>query len=255
MHPSILFAIGFLFLKTGEKFATQDAAGSTVSNFTAHVAGKLDGVTFEPHVLNDPAQAVEFVIAKKPAVGIVTPGFYLAYAKPLGMEALLETRRQNVPAERFVLVTLKTASGELQGKTIATTLAKEERYVDAVILHGKLGDEVRLKAVTDVEGALFDLVEGAKNAADAVLVEEAAWKVIEPDDELGPKLKVAFTSDELPRDLVVLFRPNVGDLDVEKLKATLKSVDKQVLNSIRVEAFVDVNSERLSKAEATFYGK
>jgi hypothetical protein len=253
MH--VMLMVAFLFLKTGEKFATQETAGPTVSNFTAFVAGKLDDVTFEPRVLNDPSKAVEFVTAKKPAAGIVTPGFYLAYAKQLGMEALLETRRQGVAAERYVLVILKTAGDDLHGKTIATTLAKEERYVSAVILQGKLGDEVRLKAVSDVEGALFDLAEGGKNAADAVLVEEAAWKTIEKDEELGPKLKVAFTSDELPRDLVVLFRPKAGNLDAEKLKTALKDADKQVLSNIRVEAFVDVDQLQLSKTQALFNGK
>ena len=252
---NVMLMVAFLFLKTGEKFATQEAAGPTVSNFTAYVAGKLDGVTFEPRVLNDPTKAVEFVTTKKPAVGIVSPGFHLAYAKQLGMEALLETRRQTLPAERYVVDALKTASGDFQGKTIATTLAKEERYVSAVILQGKFGDEVRLKAVSDVEGALFDLVEGTKNAADAVLVEEAAWKAIEKDEELGPKLKVVFTTDELPRDLVVLFRANVDGIDDGKLKAALKDADKQVLASIRVDAFVDVDQARLAKAQALFNGK
>jgi hypothetical protein len=250
-----LLMVAFLFLKTGEKFATQEAAGPTVSNFTAYVAERLGGVTFEPRVANDPAQAIEFVTAKKPAVGIVTPGFFLAYAKQLGMEPLLETRRQNVPAERYVVVVSKTASDDLHGKSIATTLTKEERYVDAVILQGKFGDEVRLKAVTDVEGALFDRADGAKNAPDAVLVEDAAWSAIGKDEELGPKLKVAFTSDELPRDLVVVFRPNAGNLDVEKLKAALKSADKQVLNSIRVEAFVDIDQARLAKAQKDCSGQ
>ena len=107
---------------------------------------------------------------------------------------------------------------------------------------------------------MFDLVEGSKNAADAVLMEEASWRAIEKDEELGPKLKVVFISDELPRDVVVLFRPNAGDIDADKLKATLKEMSsndagRQVLNSIRVEAFEDVNSERLAKAQALFHAK
>ena len=252
MHAILM--IGFLFLKTGEKFATQEAAGPTVSAFTASVGEKL-GVTFEARVLNDPTKAVEFVAAKKPAVGIVTPGFYLAYFKQLGLEPLLETRRQNVPAERYVLIVSKTATDDLKGKTITTTLTKEERYFSSVILQGKLGEEVRLKAVPDVEGAAFDLAEGAKNAPDAILMEEGTWKAMEKDEELGPKLKVAFTSGELPRDLVVLFRPNAEGLDAQKLKVALTGVDKQVLANIRVDAFVDVDQPRLDKAQALFNGK
>ena len=166
-------------------------------------------------------------------------------------------------AERYVLVGKKDTPDGLEafrGKVIATALAAEERYVVAVILKGKLGDEVRLKAVTDVEGALFDLVEGSKNAADAVMTEDAAWKAIEKDEELGPKLKVVFTSEELPRDLVVIFRPNAGDIDLDKLKAILKEMasndaGRQVLSSIRVEGFEDINQERLTKAQELFRGK
>jgi hypothetical protein len=199
---NILLAVAFLFLKTGEKFATQESAGPTVAGLTSSLGA------YEPQVLNDPVKAVEFCAAKKPAVGIVTPGFFLAYNRALGMEPVLETRRQNVLAERYVLVTGKNAGDDLHGRIIAT-----------------------------------------------VLMEEGAWKALSADEELGPKLKAAFTSEELPRDLVVIFRPNAGSLDIEKLKTALKQTDKQILSSIRVEAFVDVDKERLSKAEALYRAK
>lgn len=257
---SALVLVAFLFLKTGEKFATQEAAGPTVSAFTAHVGEKSGGVKFEPQVLNKPAKAVEFVGTKKPALGIVTPGFYLAYEKALGMEPVLEVKRQGVAEERFVAVVKKSAGDDLAGKVIGTTLWDEELYVNGVILQGKLGDEVRLKPVEDVEAAVFDLVEGAKGAVDVVLMEEGAWKVFEKDEELGPKLKVAYRSEELPRNLVVLFRANAGGVDVEKVKAALKGMNgtedgKKVLGSIRVESFVDVNQEQLTKASKLFHAK
>lgn len=252
----------FLFLKTGEKFATQEIAGPTVGALTAYVGDKV-GVKLDPRVMNDPVKAAEFCGADKPPVGIVTPGFYLQYAKALGMEPLLETKRTGVKEERYVLVARKDASDDLAklaGKTIATTLAGEQRYVISVVLQGKLGEEIRLKPVTDVEGAVFDVVEAGKNAADAVLLEAGAWTLFKDDPELGPKLKVVFTSDELPRNLVVLFRPNAGGIDADKFKAALKGMGsndagKQILNSIRVEAFVEIDKERLSQAQARFYGK
>ena len=252
----------FLFLKSGERFATQETAGQTVATLTDYVGGKL-GDKFEAHVMNDPTKAAEFCAAKKPPMGIVTPGFYLTYAKALGMEPLLETHRQNVAVERCVLVVSKQASDDLdalKGKTIATTLAAEERYLVSVVLKGKLGEEVRLKPTTDVEGAVFDITDNSKNAADAVLMEEAAWKVFEKDEELGPKLKAIYQSDELPRDLVVIFRPSAEGLDGTKVKTVLKAMSgdaagKQILDSIRVEAFADVNTERLAKAQELFNAK
>ena len=127
-------------------------------------------------------------------------------------------------------------------------------------MQDKFGRELRLKPATDLEGAVFDLAEGTRDAADAVLIEEGAWALFRDDAELGPKLKVVFQSRGLPCDLVVVFRPNAVGLDVEKAKATLKAMSaddagKPVLRSIRVESFDDVNRERLTKAEALFHAK
>jgi hypothetical protein len=271
---SAILAAAFLFLKTGEKFATQETAGPTVAELTTY-AGSKAGAKFEPHVMNDPVKAAEFCGANKPAAGIVTPGFYLQYAKALSMEPLLETKRTGVKEERYVLVVRKDASDDLAkltGKTIATPLANEQRYVIAVVLRSKLGEEVRLKPVTDVEGAVFDLVEdvsprrdnvpagGTKNAADAVLMEMGAWALFKDDPELSPKLKVVYQSEELPRDLVVLFGPKNDALNSDKLKSALKEMTgneegKKILGSIRVESFVEIDKARLSQAQALFYGK
>lgn len=258
----IVMLLAFLFLKTGEKFATQESAGATVGEFTACVAKATGDVNFEPRVLNDPVKAVEFCTTKKPPVGIVTPGFYLAYQKALDMEPLLEVRRQKVATERYVVVVKKGAGDGLdavKGKVLATTLAAEERYVIGVILQDKLS-EVRLKAVTDIEGAVFDIVEGVKDSAGAVLMEEAAWQAMEKDEELGPKLKAAYRSEELPGALVVAFRANVGKLDLCKLKTAMTSLGKtddgrKTLGSIRVEVFEDLNQPRLKKAQESFLGK
>lgn len=252
----------FLFLKTGEKFATQEMAGPTVKGLTDYIGQKL-AVSFEPMVMNDPVKAAEFCGMKKPAAGIVTPGFYLQYGKPLGLEPVLETRREGVAAERYVLVVRKTAGADVKalgGKTVATTLAAEPRYVIDVILQGELGEEVRLKSAMDVENAVFDLADGAKGAADAVLVEEGVWKLFENDPELEPKLKTIYRSDELPRNLVVRFGSDTAGIDAEKLKTVLKAMSeseegKTILRSIRVQAFVDLDKGRLAKAEALFLGK
>ncbi len=250
---NIIIAAAFLFLKTGEKFATQDVAGPTVGALTSYLGA------YEPHVFNTPAAAVEFCAAQKPPVGIVTPGFYLAYAKALGMEAVLETKREKVPDERYALVAKKDAGDDFHDKIIATTLAAEERYVTGIILRSEFGD-VRLKAVTDVEGAVFDLAEGVKGAADGVLMEVGQWTGFKEDPELSPKLRAVLETEPLPRSLVVIFRYAAGKMDVEKLKTTLKTMNdseagKAILRNIRVEAFVDLDKERLAKAEAKFLGK
>jgi hypothetical protein len=255
----------FLFLKTGEKFATQEIAGPTVEGLTAYLGGQLSGGTnaFAPYVMNDPVKAAEFCGKNKPALGVVTPGFYLTYAKALGMEALLEVKRMGVKEERYVLVVRKDASDDpakLEGKTIATPLAGEQRYVVAVVLQGKLGEEVRLKQTMDVEGAVFDLAEGAKNAADAVLLEDGAWNVFKDDPDSGGKLKLVYQSEELPQDLAVMFSSKTDTPGDDKVKKVLKDMSadengKKILRSIQVESFADVDTARLSKAEKQFYAK
>jgi hypothetical protein len=255
----------FLFLKTGEKFATQEIAAPTVAGLTAYVGEKVAGTTnaFEPRVMNDPVKAAEYCGKGKPALGIVTAGFYLTYAKTLGMEPLLETKLLGLKEERFVLVARKDASDDLtklEGKTIATPLANEQWYVVSVILQNKLGEEIRLKPTMDVEGAVFDLAEGAKNAADAVLLETGAWDLFKDDPDSGGKLKVLYQSDELPRDLVVVFGPAGGMLNIDKVKQVLKDMagnadGQKILRSIQVESFADIDQVRLSTAEKLFHGK
>lgn len=148
----------------------------------------------------------------------------------------------------------------LEGKAVATTLAAEQRYVIGVVLQDKLGKEARLKPTADIEGAIFDIADGAEGASDAVLVEEGAWKLFESDPELGPKLKTIYRSEELPRDLVVRFSGDATGIGAEKLKPVLKAMNdseegKTILHSIRVQSFVDLDKERLARAEALFLGK
>ena len=251
MSWPLIIAVGFLFLKTGEKFSTQESAGPTVALLTTFI-GQQTGVAVEPHVLNEPGRAAEYCAADKPAACIVTPGFYLAYGKTLGMEPVLEIKRQQVAAERYVLVTKGAELATLSDQWIATPLAAEPRFVAGVILQGKLGVTVRLQPVMDVEGAVMDMVEGAKTAAAAVLMEEGAWQAIHADPELGPQVKAVFISDELPGNLVVRF---AGPLDAGKLKTALQGTPVDILSSIRVEKFTDIHQDRLQRADKLFHGQ
>ncbi len=147
-----------------------------------------------------------------------------------------------------------------KARYIATPLATEQRYVIGVVLQGKLGEEIRLKPTMDVEGAVFDLAEGSKNAADAVLLEAGAWDTFKDDPDSGGKLKVVYQSDELPRDLVVLFGPKNGAVNVDKVKQALKDMGgsedgQKILRSIQVESFTDIEQARLANAEKLFHGK
>ena len=251
----------FLFLKTGEKFATQDVAGPTVAAFTDHL-GQAVHAKFDARVLNDPQPAIELCSKQNVAVGIVTPGFYLTYAKALGIEPLLEVRRAGVAEERYVLVAGKEASAkpeEWAGKSIATTLAPEKRYVMGVILQAKFGEEVRLQPTADLEDAVFRVAEHAAKAPDGVLLEEAAWKLYADDPDLGSKLKVVYRSEPVPGPLLVKFSPKAGGLDFDKLKSTLLSLNqtedgKRLLASIQVASFALIDEARLKAAKEKFNG-
>jgi len=242
-----LVMLTFLFLKTGEKFATQEVAGPTVAGFTSYVATQLGDVQFAPVVMNDPQKAAELVAVKKPAVGIVTPGFYFAHADAL--TPLLEVQRAGVPVEKYVVVARKGT--DWKGKPVATSLAAESRYVQRVILRG----ESPLTPVADVETALFDLAAG-KGAA-AVLVEAEAWKLFAGDPELAGELVVVQESEALPGSLVVACAGWTGG---DRLKQALKKMGeteegKKVLASLRVAAFTEVDQDRLKQAEKRFHGR
>jgi len=176
---------------------------------------------------------------------------------------LLETKREKVPAERLLLVARKSAPdnlGEWGGKSIATRWQRKERYVVAVALQGKLGTEIRLQSTANVENSVFDLADGSAGAPDAVLLEETAWKLFETDEEIAPKLKVIYRSEELPRNLVVVFRPQPPAWDTGKVADVLKAYEadeagRAVLGSIWVEEFRSVDEQRLGQARKLFAGE
>jgi len=106
----------------------------------------------------------------------------------------------------------------------------------------------------------FDLAEGAKTAADAALIETGAWALFKDDPDSGGKLKVVYTSDELPRDLVVAFGPAGGTLNIDKAKQVMKDMSgsdagQKILRSIQVESFTDIDTGRLTTAEKLFHAQ
>ncbi len=255
-----------VFLKTGEKYATQEQAGGAVESLANYVSQQMTGSTnaFLARVFNSPAKTIEFITAKKPPVGIVSPGFYLTYHKTLGMEPLLETQRTGVSSERYVLVARTTGvppPGEWAGKMVATQLAAESRYVLGVILQDNFGGEIRFKEIDDVEVAIIELAENKPGAPDAVLIEEVTWKeLFAGDDEIGPKLQVIYRSPELPGELVVAFKPNVGGFSLDAFKDALRGMPgtetgRHILRNIRLESFNHTNQERLQHAEKLFNPK
>ena len=93
-----------------------------------------------------------------------------------------------------------------------------------------------------------------------MLLETGAWNLFKDDPDSGGKLKVVYQSEELPHDLVVAFAPKTDAVNLDKLKQVLKDMNsnedgQKVLQSIRVDSFVDIDLGRLSKAEKLFYGK
>jgi ABC-type phosphate/phosphonate transport system substrate-binding protein len=258
--------VPFAFLKTGEKYATQEQAGGSVEALAGYVAGQMTGSTnlFLARIFNSPSKTIEFVSSKKAVAGMVTPGFYLAYAKTLGIEPLLEAKMTGIEADRCVLVARKDTVkqlADLNGKTIATQLADEQRFVLGVLLQDKLSPETRLQRVHDPEAAIFALLEKAADSADAVLIEETTWTGLFADDkDVTAQLHIVHQSDALPGSLVVVFRPNLAEFDLDKFKAALtgmKSTDdgKPILRNIRVETFNDIDHERLDRCQKLFTGK
>jgi len=249
----------FLFLETGEKFATQETAGPTVKGLTSYL-GNVIGFQFEPYIFNRPQNADDFAVSKKPLFGIVTTGFYLCYRTTLGMVPLLEVKRAQIPEQRYVLIARKGTPSDLskwKDKKIATTLAAENRYVIGVILEYKLGKEVNLVSTSDEEGSVLDMAEGLPNAADAVLINEAVWKLFEDDPDLVSNLHTIYRSNEMPHSIVVAFKSNANGIGSDRLKTAFLEMPQneqgqQIMSSIRVAEFVEVNDTRLKYVQALY---
>ncbi len=130
----------------------------------------------------------------------------------------------------------------------------------AVILQGKLGHELHFEESADPEEALFALVEKTTDAAEVVLVPQVLWELYSEDPDLQGSLQLAYSSEDLPHDLLVIFGDHPSALAAETLSTTVTAMNddeegKQVLQSIRVARFAPIDQERLERARQLFDGK
>jgi hypothetical protein len=241
---------GLAVFKLGESFATDEHAGEAIDALCAYLGERIDGAAFKrTGVRNAPADALRLIRDERPAVAIVSPGFYFRYKADLELTVLAEARRGGKDGEQYTLAGLTEADGYPAGKRIATTLALDTEWLNRAVLPAPEGAApVRWVRVTNLFDAGYDMVDGQDDAPDFVLLDRVSLAAFKADDDLAD-LKYGEPGKLLPQDLVVEVAGRLGDTR-DTLKRVLAALDgddegRRIGELIQSPTFNAPDTERL----------
>src|SRR5262245_61086261 len=146
---------------------------------------------------NDAEEALKAIREKKPQLGIVSLGFYLAHKEDLRLEPLLASR----PHERFYLAGKQGAVvplKDLAGKTVAGTPFQEPEFVSRILF----GPEVSKWKVEATRSSTKAIRDASRGKVAAVLLTEREKRAL-GNLTAGQELEVYHQTDELPTAILV----------------------------------------------------
>jgi hypothetical protein len=241
---------GLVVFKLGESFATDEHAGEAVDALCAYLGEHIEGAEFKRvGVRNAPAEALRLIRDERPAVAIVSPGFFFKYRAELELTALAEAMRGGHDGEQYTLVGLEEADGYPAGKRIATTLAMDTEWLNRAVLPAPEGAApVRWVRVSNLFDAGYEMVDEQDGAPDFVLLDKVSLAAYREDEDLGG-LKFGEPGTKLPQDLVVEVAGRLGDTrdELKRVLAALDSSDegKRIGGLIQSPRFQKPDAERL----------
>lgn len=204
----------YLMVKLGDEAATPELAGGFLTRMSAwlesHVR-RFEGRDVRGWIANREGPALELLREREPALAFVPAGFYLGHLAPGPRTArpLAQIPRFGASVDRYYLVAPAggvSSPEELRGRTVRTRFAYDEEYLRRVVFPGALrpGRDFRLEPADNLADEMFLLLEGGDGAPAALLLDEELKRFFEEDDLVWPELEVVWSSDPLPRDLVVV---------------------------------------------------
>ena len=258
----------FLMVKYGEEAATQDVAGEFLEDLAAylieHVAHFKDK-SLKGLIANNPETAKSLLKKHKPVFAFVSPGFYFehffANATPIA-----QVPRFGTDVEKYYILTAKSGPDSyagLKGKTIKATFAVDWQYLKRVVFSKDFqpGVHFNLQLSENLADEVFLMLEGdsgEETPASALLLDEELKLFFEDDEFVWPDLKIVWTSEDLPRHLVLA----IGTAWSEKQKRNLfdalirmpdNPAGTKILELIQSPGFKEVDFELLKQAEQKYF--
>lgn len=258
----------FLVVKLGDEAATPEMAGDFLSRLEGWLASRVPrfrGARVEGRIANREEEARRIFREATPSLALVPTGIYLGHLRegePSG-RPVAQIPRFGAETERYYLVAAKDGPASLEGlrgRTVRTVFSYHEPYLRRVVFPDRFrpGDAFTLEPAGNLADQVFLLLEGEPEAPAAVLLDEELKRFFEEDDLVWPELRVIWTSDPLPRDLVV----TVGawsDEERSALRDALFSMGKtaegrQILDLMDSSGFEPVDEELLRRAVRRYDG-
>ena len=253
----------FLMVNPGNEAATPDRAEDFLDRMGRYLHDTVPALQNRPvrgWITNrrDSAQAR---LSRDPVLAFVPPSVYLEVLHDSERAAtpVAEIPRFGAAAQRYHLVTPNdgpTSLDDLRGGLVRAAEGADPTYLSRVAFPSSFqpGPDVTLETAENMNDEVFLLTEGPmgdEQPADALLLDADLKHFFETDDLVWPQLTVIWSSDPLPRDLVVALGPSWTDSDREALKEALfqmpdHEIGVELLDLMNSSGFVPVDEDRLS---------
>jgi len=265
--------LNFLILKPGDPGATTELATeylATIANyFTSHVPA-LHGKHLRGWIANHPDTAAAIMKHHPPIMAYVPAGFYFKYfhEKKQPVAPIAQAPRFGKNIEHFYIVTTKSGPATLdaiKGTVVRTAFGIDWDYLRRMVFPSDFqpGIQFKLEESQNLADDLFLLIESANHKKVntepvALLLDEELKHFFEVDDLTWPKLKIIWTSEDLPRDLFVAIGAQWAEADRKGLFDALVKMNtdpkgKELLDLMQSSGFTRVDTPLLNRTKEKYY--
>jgi len=231
----------FLMVKPGDPAAVPGMADEFLEDMGRYLRGSLErfeGSGLVGTITNDPGEAMRLLEERRPVIAFVPPDFFLG-PMATGAIPVAQIPRFGSDGRRWHLVVAKggpTGVDALAGSRVRRPPGTARNFLERVVLAGLFEGDRRLKLEPSQNLAddAFLMMESDPQAPDALLLSEELRRFFEDDPLLWESLKVVWSSEPVPWDLVVA-RGEWTTAELEELRESLLKMSEDPLGTRLLE--------------------
>jgi len=254
----------FLMVNPGNEAATPDRADAFLNRMGRYLHDTVPALQDRPvrGWITNQRDSAQAYLAREPVLAFVPPSVYLEHLQGPERAAtpVAEIPRFEATAQRYHLVVPKNGpSGldALRGGLVRIPEGAAPTYLSRAVFPSSFqpGSDIQLETAENMNDEVFLMTEGPmgdETPADALLLDEDLKHFFETDDLVWPQLTVIWSSQPLPRDLVVALGPSWDETSRQGLKDALfqmsdHELGAELLDLMNSSGFARVKEGRLSK--------
>jgi hypothetical protein len=254
----------FLMVNPGNEAATPDRAEDFLSRMGRYLHDTVPALQDRPvrGWITNRRDSAQTYLARDPVLAFVPPSVYLEvlHGPERAATPVAEIPRFDAAAQRYHLVAPNdgpSSLDDLRGGLVRASAGTDRTYLSRVVFPSSFqpGPDVNLETTENMNDEVFLMTEGPmgdEQPADALLLDADLKHFFKTDDLVWPQLTVIWSSEPLPRDLVVALGPSWTDSDRTALQEALfqmpdHELGSELLDLMNSSGFVPVTDERLSE--------